>query len=63
MVNVVGKDLSKVKKATCGSCASILEYTLAEVRSYITYDYCGDSDMVYHINCPCCGKEVYVSRY
>ena len=58
MVTVVGKDESAVKRVTCRSCASILEYKLTEVQSYVSHDYGGGSDIVYYIKCPNCGTHV-----
>jgi hypothetical protein len=40
MVTVVGRDESKIKRATCSSCASILEYYPSEVVTlWSGYDY------------------------
>jgi len=51
MVKIVGKDESFVKRVTCRSCASILEYTLNEVREYHGTDYTGgvpnDTSQIY----------------
>lgn len=64
MVQIVGKDPAAVKRATCRSCSSILEYTLSEVQKYTAYDYGGGSDIVRYITCPCCSSKVNVnSRY
>jgi len=63
MVQIIGKDPSKVKRTTCGSCASMLEYTLSEVQSFTSYDYGGGSDINHYINCPGCSKKVYVKGY
>lgn len=58
MVKVVGRDERKVKRVTCKSCASILEYTESEVRSSVQYDYGGGSDTYRYITCPSCGSKV-----
>lgn len=64
MVEVVGKSRSRVRRIICGSCASILEYSLSDVQKYCThYNYHGISDIVYYINCPSCGRKVYVKGY
>ncbi len=64
MVKVVGRDESVVRRVTCRSCASILEYTLSEVDSYVDHDYGGGSDTVYYIRCPSCGNTITgLSRY
>jgi len=63
MAKVVGRDESAVKRVTCRSCASILEYNLAEVQSFTSTDYGGGMDINYYITCPSCGKKVYVKGY
>lgn len=63
MVQIVGKDLSKVKKVTCGNCASVLEYVQSEVVESKSYDYTGGYDIVHHIKCPGCHKDVRVRGY
>ena len=60
MVTIVGKDTSKVKRTTCCSCASILEFTRSETREGKRCDYTGDCDRVRLINCPACGEELVV---
>lgn len=56
MVKVVGKDESTVKRITCRSCASILEYTLSEVKSCHGTDYGGGPDGAERVDCPNCGR-------
>jgi len=63
MVKVVGRDESAVKRVTCRSCASILEYKLSEIKSYQAGDYSGDTWMEYYIDCPDCSKKVIVKGY
>lgn len=59
MVKVIGRDEAAVKRTTCRSCASILEYTLNEVKNFISYDY-GDLLVInYYVDCPNCGNKVY----
>jgi RNase P subunit RPR2 len=58
MAKVVGRDETAVRRATCRSCASIIEYTLSEVKNFTSYDYGGGSDIVYHITCPNCGHQM-----
>lgn len=53
MVTVIGKDDRLKKRATCGKCASILEYWPNEVRSASYTDYGGGRDTYYTILCPC----------
>lgn len=63
MVKVVGRDESAVKRVTCRSCASILEYCLTEVLSFKSYDYGGGCDIVKYIKCAACGSDVTVKGY
>ncbi len=60
---IVGKDPSAVHRATCRSCAAIVEYTLSETReAKVNHDYLGDYDIVRVINCPGCGHQMQVGR-
>ena len=64
MVKVVGRDENKVKRATCSSCASILEYYESEVVTlWSGRDYSGGPDGASGFKCPCCGSNVIVSRW
>ncbi len=54
MVQVVGKDQSAVKRVTCKSCASILEYTPSEVKKQEGRDISGGPDGREWIECPVC---------
>lgn len=63
MATVVGTDSSKVLRATCHNCASIVEYTPSETRAVTSRDISGDSDTYHYLNCPKCGKDMSVSIY
>ena len=63
MVKVIGKDLNKVHKATCKSCASILEYTLSEIKKYRGTDWGGGPDGTDWIDCPSCGHQVILRSW
>lgn len=63
MVQIVGEDPAQIKRVTCKKCASILEYTLSEVKSRTSRDYTGCSDTTRFINCPKCGNEIIVKGY
>ncbi len=63
MVTVVGRDESVVKRCTCKSCASILEYKLTEVKEYHGTDYSGGSDGQEWIKCPNCGSKVILRSW
>lgn len=63
MVQVVGKDQSKVKRVTCNNCASVLEYVQSEVTESKSYDYTGSCDIIHTIQCPCCLKWIRVKGY
>lgn len=58
MVKVIGRDVSAAKQVTCRKCASILEYTLSEVKEYHGRDYSGGSDGQEWIDCPKCKSKV-----
>lgn len=59
MVEVVGIDLTKLKRISCSGCASILQYQENEVKDYETSSM-GDSGRKWYIDCPKCGKEVTI---
>ncbi len=63
MVKVVGRDEQAVKRITCKSCASILEYTLNEVKKYSSTDWSGGPDGHEWIDCPTCGNEVIIRSW
>lgn len=63
MVNIVGRDESAVKRITCRSCASILEYKQTEVRRYDGTDYSGGPDGREWITCPGCGADVTIRSW
>lgn len=63
MVKVVGKDEKAVKRVTCKSCASILEYTLSEVKEYHGTDYGGGPDGQEWVDCPNCGKRAVIRSW
>lgn len=60
MVQIVGKDLSVVKKVTCRHCSSILEYLPIDVRTRTSTDYTGCVDVIKYIFCPSCNNMVTV---
>ena len=63
MAKVVGRDESVVKRVTCRNCASILEYTKNEVRSYHGTDYSGGSDGQEWVDCPNCGGRAVIRSW
>lgn len=63
MVKVVGRDETAVKRITCRGCASILEYTLSEVKKYSGTDYGGGSDGCEWVDCPSCGYQVVIHSW
>ncbi len=62
MIKIIGKDASQVKQITCRTCASILEYVLADLKQDYSTDYTGSKDYYTYIDCPCCQKQV-VTKY
>ena len=63
MVKVVGRDETKVKRVTCRSCASVLEYTDAEVKEVHGTDYGGGPDGQEWVDCPHCGKRAVIRSW
>lgn len=63
MVKVVGRDESAVKRITCRDCASVLEYTKKEVRSYHGTDYGGGPDGQEWVDCPNCGGRAVIRSW
>jgi RNase P subunit RPR2 len=63
MVKVIGRDERVVKRCTCKSCASILEYTKCEAKLHKHYDYGGGCDTYYWIKCPACGYAINLGSY
>ena len=58
MAQVVGKFSLTV---VCKGCDSVVEYKYSEVKREVQDD--GFLFLVYsYINCPCCGKKIYVSK-
>ena len=49
-----------VKEVVCRGCGATLEYVPNEVKSYVSRDYGGGTDVINHITCPNCNKEVTV---
>lgn len=41
-------------------CGAKIGYYQNEVKSFVSHDYGGGSDTNYYIDCPNCGKKVYV---
>lgn len=63
MVKVVGKDETAVKRVTCRGCASILEYTLSEVKEVNGTDYGGGPDGMEWVDCPHCGGKAVLRSW
>lgn len=60
MPTIIGEDKTVFKQITCKHCASILQYTPAEVKMYEGKDYsCGAGGCKYII-CPKCNTEVVI---
>lgn len=53
-VKVIGDDMSVIRRATCKTCAAILEYTNADTTVEYVKDYLGDSVLIRHLKCPRC---------
>lgn len=63
MVQIIGKDSSRVKRTTCGNCTSILEYVPQEVQKRPYRDWDGSMDSENWIVCPCCGSKAHVRAF
>lgn len=63
MVQIVGRNPEAVKKITCHSCASVLEYTKGEIQERHGTDYSGGADGCQFIVCPGCGKNVIIRSW
>jgi RNase P subunit RPR2 len=61
MATIVGTDQSAMKRVTCRNCASIIEYTEADIRLVSYRDYDGTMDTDKRLRCPACGNEFNVS--
>lgn len=63
MVKVVGRDESAVKRVTCRSCASVLEYNLNEVKRESGTDYGGGPDGREWVDCPHCSRRAIIRSW
>ena len=63
MVKIVGRDDNHVKRVTCRVCASVLEYTLNEVKEYHGTDIGGGPDGCEWVDCPNCGKRAVIRSW
>ena len=60
MVSIVGKSDKYVYRIVCLNCSNELEYVKNDIKSYVSHDYSGGSDIEKYIICPSCNKNVYV---
>ena len=63
MATIIGKDPKVMRRCTCAKCASIIEYTLSEVKLEIECDYGGGHEKVAKLTCPGCGTNITVDKY
>ena len=49
-------------KTKCGNCFHIMRYLPKDIKERKSYDYTGDHDMVYFIDCANCNKEISVKQ-
>ena len=52
-----------VKEVVCRNCGVTLEYVPNDIKKYKSYDYTGDCDINYYIDCPSCNNKVHVKSY
>lgn len=62
-ITIVGDDENKKRRATCGYCSAILEYTQADTKTYIVRDYSGCSETYRRIICPRCKEPLTVPLF
>ena len=62
MATVVGKDAAAVKRCTCRSCASMLEYTESELRSR-RMSYMGEACTEEVLDCPVCKTPIVIRSW
>lgn len=58
MAKKIGTDKKFIKTITCKNCASIIEYTLQEIKEVNGRDYSGGADGCRYIDCPECSKRI-----
>lgn len=51
------------KEVICKGCGATLKYVPNDIKEKVSRDYTGGSDIYHYIQCPPCGKEIYVTRY
>lgn len=49
-------------KAKCRNCFHMIEYLPQDIKERKSYDYTGDYDMVYFIDCANCNEEIRVKQ-
>lgn len=59
MAIVVGIDEKAKMRVTCRNCASIVEYTKSDLRTWKTSS-CGDIGSATGLTCPGCGADIVV---
>lgn len=62
-IKIIGDDADKKRRATCGCCSAILEYTQADTKTYTVRDYGGGSDTHRRIVCPRCKEPLTVPLF
>jgi hypothetical protein len=63
MVKIIGEAPEAFKQTVCKKCATRLEYTESEVKSYHGTDYSGGPDGQDWIICPKCGSKVILRSW
>lgn len=63
MVQVVGTAPEAIKRVTCHKCASLLEYTQAEVKRRDGKDYTGGPDGEEWVDCPKCYNKAIIRSW
>lgn len=63
MAKVIGLDSTFLRQCSCKKCASIIEYSLNELRQYTYKDISQCVEVVYWIPCPSCGNKIEGVRH
>lgn len=55
-------DKSVVRRCICRNCGVKLQFVPMDIQKELHYDYTGDFDEYYFIQCPKCNKKIQVKR-
>lgn len=58
MVEIIGYDISKIKRLKCEPCGAILEYTDSDIKVATNVDYDKQTKAFSYIDCPSCKSKI-----